>query len=140
MDSLLAWHEEVKAEKKMAESRQKSLEKQILELAKKKGISGEVAFDYAGRYFRANINIDRTRTKLPTKDEVIEQIRKMLPEEEQTVDNARKVYEGLTKQAPMSDSVTTKEVEPPREVFKQREKEVITALQVKDNERPNKVA
>ena len=133
MDSLLAWHEEAKAEKKAAESRQKSLEKQILELAKKEGISGELAFDYAGRYFKANINIDRTRTKLPTKDEVIEQIRKMLPEEEQTVDNARKVYEGLTKQAPMSDSVTTKEVEPPREVFKQKEEKVKTALQVKED-------
>lgn len=139
MDSLLAWHEEAKAEKKAAESRQKSLEKQILELAKKEGISGELAFDYAGRYFKANINIDRTRTKLPTKDEVIEQIRKMLPEEEQTVDNARKVYEGLTKQAPMSDSVTTKEVEPPREVFKQKEEKVKTALQVKEDG-PSRVA
>lgn len=139
MDSLLAWHEEAKAEKKAAESRQKSLEKQILELAKKEGISGELAFDYAGRYFKANINIDRTRTKLPTKDEVIEQIRKMLPEEEQTVDNARKVYEGLTKQAPMSDSVTTKEVEPPREVFKQKEEEVKAALQVKEDG-PSRVA
>ena len=139
MDSLLAWHEEAKAEKKAAESRQKSLEKQILELAKKEGISGELAFDYAGRYFKANINIDRTRAKLPTKDEVIEQIRKMLPEEEQTVDNARKVYEGLTKQAPMSDSVTTKEVEPPREVFKQKEEKVKTALQVKEDG-PSRVA
>ena len=133
MDSLLAWHEEAKAELKTVTDRKKALEKQILELAKKEGISGEIAFNYAGRYFKANINIDRTRTKLPTKDEVIEQIRKMLPEEEQTVDNARKVYEGLTKQAPMSDSVTTKEVEPPREVFKQKEEEVRAALQVKED-------
>ncbi len=133
MDSLLAWHEEAKAELKTVTDRKKALEKQILELAKKEGISGEIAFNYAGRYFKANINIDRTRTKLPTKDEVIEQIRKMLPEEEQTVDNARKVYEGLTKQAPMSDSVTTKEVEPPREVFKQKEEEVKAALQVKED-------
>ena len=133
MDSLLAWHEEAKVELKTVTDRKKALEKQILELAKKEGISGEIAFNYAGRYFKANINIDRTRTKLPTKDEVIEQIRKMLPEEEQTVDNARKVYEGLTKQAPMSDSVTTKEVEPPRGVFKQKEEEVRAALQVKED-------
>ena len=133
MDSLLAWHEEAKAELKAVTDRKKALEKQILEKAKKEGISGEISFDYAGRYFKANINIDRTRTKLPTKDEVIEQFRKMLPEEEQTVDNARKVYEGLTKQVSMSDSVTTKEVEPPREVFKQKEEEVKTALQVKED-------
>ena len=101
-----------------------------MEKAKKEGISGEIAFDYAGRYFKANINIGTTRTKLPTKDEVIEQFRKMLPEDKQTVEEA-KVYEGLTKQAPMSNSVTTKEVEPPREVFKQKEEEVKAALQVK---------
>jgi hypothetical protein len=33
----------------------------------------------------------------------------------------------------MSDSVTTKEVEPPREVFKQKEEEVKAALQVRED-------
>jgi len=140
MDSLLAWHEEAKAELKVVKSRKDALEKQILEMAKKQGITGEIAFDYAGHYFKANINIDRTRTKLPTKDEVIEQIRTMLPEGERTVDNARKVYEGLTKQAPMSDSVTTKAVDPPKEAFKQKEEEVKAALQVKKDEGTSRVA
>lgn len=139
MDSLLAWHEEAKAELKAVTDRKKALEKQILEKATKEGISGEIAFDYAGRYFKANINIDRTRTKLPTKDEVIEQFRKMLPEGKRTVEEARKVYDRLTKQAPMSNSVTTKAVEPPQEVFKQKEEEVKAALQVKEDG-PERVA
>ena len=133
LEAYLAWHEEAKAELKNAKERKQALEKQILEIAKEKGLSGTVRFDYAGMYFEASLNIDRTRTKLPTKDEVIGQFRKMLPEGKRTVEEARKVYDRLTKQAPMSDSVTTKEVEPPREVFKQKEEEVKAALQVKED-------
>ena len=123
LESLLAWHEEAKEEMKAADNRRKSLEKQILEHAKAKGIRGAVSFDYAGMYFEANINIDRTRTKNPTKDEVIEQFRKMLPEGEQTVENARKVYDSLTKQGSVRDTVTSKSVNPPKEVLEEKRKE-----------------
>jgi hypothetical protein len=124
LESLLAWHEEVKAELKSATNRKGALEKQILEIAKERGMRGAVRFDYAGMYFEASLNFDRTRTKNPNKDEVIEQFRKMLPEGEQTVENARKVYDSLTKQASMQDSVTSKAVDPPKEVFEQKELEL----------------
>ena len=94
-----------------------------IEIAKEKGLSGTVRFDYAGMYFEASLNIDRTRTKNPTKSEVIEQFRKMLPEGEQTVENARKVYDSLTSQASQTDSVTSKEVNPPQEVLDAKREE-----------------
>ena len=75
-------------------------------------------------YFEASLNIDRTRTKNPTKSEVIEQFRKMLPEGEQTVENARKVYDSLTSQASQTDSVTSKEVNPPQEVLDAKREEI----------------
>ena len=74
-------------------------------------------------YFEASLNIDRTRTKNPTKSEVIEQFRKMLPEGEQTVENARKVYDSLPSQASQTDSVTSKEVNPPQEVLDAKREE-----------------
>ncbi|MBK38529.1 MAG: hypothetical protein CMB45_06040 [Euryarchaeota archaeon] len=123
LEAYLAWHEEAKAELKNAKERKQALEKQILELAKEKGMSGAVRFDYAGMYFEASINIDRTRTKNPTKSEVIEQFRKMLPEGEQTVENAREVYDSLTSQASQTDSVTSKEVNPPKEVLDAKREE-----------------
>ena len=128
MESLLAWHEEAKLELKNAKDRKGALEQQILALAKEKGLRGAVNFDYAGEYFQASLNFDRTRTKNPNKDEVIEQFRKMLPEGEQTVENARKVYDSLTKQASMNDSVTSKAVDPPKEVIEERKKNFEEAL------------
>ena len=118
MESLLSWFNETKTEIKDATVRLGSLQKQILSLAKEKKIFGIVKFDYAGDYYEASLNIDRTRTKLPTKDEVIEQFRKMLPEGEQTTENAKKVYASLCDEdSPMKDSVTIKAVAPPQEVI-----------------------
>jgi len=118
MESLLSWFNETKTEIKDAKVRLGNLQKQILSLAKEKKIFGIVKFDYAGDYYEASLNIDRTRTKLPTKDEVIEQFRKMLPEGEQTTENAKKVYASLCDEdSPMKDSVTTKPVAPPQEVI-----------------------
>ena len=118
MESLLSWFNETKTEIKDATVRLGSLQKQILSLAKEKKIFGIVKFDYAGDYYEASLNIDRTRTKLPTKDEVIEQFRKMLPEGEQTTENAKKVYASLCDEdSPMKDSVTIKPVAPPQEVI-----------------------
>ena len=122
MESLLAWFQETKMEISNAKERQKHLQTQILNLAKEKGVRGIVNFDYAGDYFQASLNVDRTRTKLPTKDEVIEQFRKMLPEGEQTAENAKKLYESLCKDDSMNDSVTIKAVEPPKEVIEERAK------------------
>lgn len=122
MESLLAWFQETKMEISNAKERQKHLQTQILNLAKEKGVRGIVNFDYAGDYFQASLNVDRTRTKLPTKDEVIEQFRKMLPEGEQTAENAKKLYESLCKDDSMNDSVTVKAVEPPKEVIEERAK------------------
>lgn len=122
LESLLAWFQETKMEISNAKERQKHLQTQILNLAKEKGVRGIVNFDYAGDYFQGSLNIDRTRTKLPTKDEVIEQFRKMLPEGEQTVENAKKLYESLCKEDSMNDSVTVKAVEPPKEVIEERAK------------------
>lgn len=120
MDSLLAWFNETKLEIKVSQERLKRLQTQILSAAKEEGISGVVDFDYAGRHYQARLNIGRSRTKLPTKDEVIEQFRKMLPEGEQTVENATKLYESLCKEDSMKDSVTTKEVDPPKKVIEER--------------------
>ena len=118
MESLLSWFNETKTEIKDATVRLGNLQKQILNLAKEKKIFGIVKFDYAGDYYEASLNIDRTRTKLPTKDEVIEQFRKMLPEGEQTTENAKKVYASLCDEdSPMKDSVTIKPVAPPQEVI-----------------------
>lgn len=122
LESLLAWFQETKMEISNAKERQKHLQTQILNLAKEKGVRGIVNFDYAGDYFQASLNVDRTRTKLPTKDEVIEQFRKMLPEGEQTAENAKKLYESLCKDDSMNDSVTVKAVEPPKEVIEERAK------------------
>lgn len=122
MESLLAWFQETKMEISNAKERQKHLQTQILNLAKEKGVRGIVNFDYAGDYFQASLNVGRTRTKLPTKDEVIEQFRKMLPEGEQTAENAKKLYESLCKDDSMNDSVTVKAVEPPKEVIEERAK------------------
>ena len=58
LEAYLAWHEEAKAELKNAKERKQALEKQILEIAKEKGLSGTVRFDYAGMYFEASLNID----------------------------------------------------------------------------------
>ena len=123
LEAYLAWHEEAKAELKNAKERKLALEKQILEIAKEEGIHGAVRFDYAGMHFEASLNIGRTRTKNPTKSEVIEQFRKMLPEGEQTVENARKVYDSLTSQASQTDSVTSKGVDPPKEVIDAKREE-----------------
>ena len=123
LESLLSWFQETKMEIKNATQRLSNLQTQILDLAKEKKIFGVVKFDYASDYFEASLNVDRTRTKLPTKDEVIEQFRKMLPEGEQTVENARKVYDSLTSQASQTDSVTSKEVNPPQEVLDAKREE-----------------
>ena len=118
LESLLSWFQETKMEIKNATQRLSNLQTQILNLAKEKKIFGVVKFDYANDYYEASLNVDRTRTKLPTKDEVIEQFRKMLPEGEQTTENAKKVYASLCDEdSPMKDSVTTKPVAPPQEVI-----------------------
>lgn len=103
---------------KAATERLGNLQTQILGLAMEKKIFGVVNFDYAGDYFQASLNVDRTRTKLPKKDEVIEQFRKMLPEDKQTTENAKKIYTSLCDEdSPMNDSVTIKPVAPPQEVI-----------------------
>jgi hypothetical protein len=56
--------------------------------------------------------MDRTRHRLPNQKEIIEQIRKMLPEGKQTVQDAQAVYESLKEEDTMNDSVTLKEVVP----------------------------
>jgi len=128
METQLAWLQETKMEIKNAQERLKSLQTQILNNAKENGISGAVNFDYAGEYYQANLNIGRTRAKLPSKDEVIEQFRKMLPEGEQTVENAEKVYKSLVTDAEMNDSVTIKAINPPKEVMEERVKAFEKAL------------
>ncbi len=121
LEPLLSWFNETKMEIKIAQQRLKNLQKQILDHAKANNIRGTVDFDYAGDYYQATLNIDRTRTKLPSKDEVIEQFRKMLPEGMQTTENAEKVYKSLETDADMNDSVTIKAVNPPKEVIEERE-------------------
>lgn len=122
METQLAWLQETKLEIKNATERLKNLQKQILSYAKENGIRGAVNFDYAGEHYEASLNIDRTRTKLPSKEEVIEQFRKMLPEGMQTVENAEKVYKSLQTDAEMNDSVTIKAINPPKEVIEERVK------------------
>lgn len=122
METQLAWLQETKLEIKNATERLKNLQKQILSYAKENGIRGAVNFDYAGEHYEASLNIDRTRTKLPSKEEVIEQFRKMLPEGMQTVENAEKVYKSLQTDAEMNDSVTIKAINPPKEVIEERAK------------------
>jgi hypothetical protein len=118
MESLLSWFQETKMEIIDAKERLGNLQTQILNLAMEKKIFGIVNFDYAGDYFQASLNVDRTRTKLPKKDEVIEQFRKMLPEDKQTTENAKKIYTSLCDEdSPMNDSVTIKPVAPPQEVI-----------------------
>jgi PII-like signaling protein len=120
METQLAWLQETKLEIKNANERLKNLQKQILSYAKENGVRGAVNFDYAGGHYEANLNIDRTRTKLPSKEEVVEQFRKMLPEGMQTVENAKKVYESLQTEAKMNDSVTIKAINPPKEVMEEK--------------------
>ena len=122
METQLAWLQETKLKVKNATERLKNLQKQILSYAKENGIRGAVNFDYAGEHYEASLNIDRTRTKLPSKEEVIEQFRKMLPEGMQTVENAEKVYKSLQTDAEMNDSVTIKAINPPKEVIEERAK------------------
>jgi hypothetical protein len=112
LESLLPWLAETKAEIKLAEQRLKNLQTRILAIAKEKNLTGEIEFDYAGRYFRASLNMDRTRHRLPNQKEIIEQIRKMLPEGKQTVQDAQAVYDSLKEEDTMNDSVTLKEVVP----------------------------
>ena len=114
MENLLPWLVETKAEIKVAEQRLKNLQTRILVIAKEQELSGEISFDYAGRHFIATLNQDRTRHRLPNQKEIIEQIRKMLPEGKQTLEAAQSVYESLKEDAPMNDSVTTKEINPPK--------------------------
>jgi hypothetical protein len=113
MENLLPWLVETKAEIKVAEQRLKNLQNRILEIAKEKRLTGGIDFTYAGRHFRASLNQDRMRSRLPNQKEIIEQIRKMLPEGKQTLETAQSVYESLKEESPMSDSVTTKEINPP---------------------------
>ena len=133
METQLAWLQETKLEIKNAQGRLKNLQKQILNHAKENGIRGAVNFDYAGEHYEANLNIDRTRTKLPSKEEVIEQFRKMLPEGMQTVENAKKVYESLQTEAEMNDSVTIKAINPPKEVMEERAQAFQKALNGENN-------
>ena len=122
METQLAWLQETKLEIKNANERLKNLQKQILSYAKENGVHGAVNFDYAGEHYQASLNVDRSRTKLPSKEEVIEQFRKMLPEGMQTVENAEKVYKSLQTEAEMNDSVTIKAINPPKEVIEERAK------------------
>jgi len=133
METQLAWLQETKLEIKNATERLKNLQKQILSYAKENGIRGAVNFDYAGEHYEASLNIDRTRTKLPSKEEVIEQFRKMLPEGMQTVENAEKVYKSLQTDAEMNDSVTIKAINPPKEVMEERAKAFQKALNGENN-------
>ena len=109
----LAWLAEAKAEQKLVEKRVKALQQKILEAAKELKLYGKIEFDYAGRHYIASLNVDRIRMKNPTIDEIKNHIRKMLPEEEQTAENAEKEWKSLCEEAPMTDSVTLKEITPP---------------------------
>ena len=120
LESLLSWFSETKMEIKNANERLRNLQTQILGYVKDNNISGIVDFAYAGGYYQASLNIDRTRTKLPSKDEVIEQFRKMLPEGEQTTENAEKLYASICVEDSMNDSVTIKPVQPPENVVESK--------------------
>jgi outer membrane PBP1 activator LpoA protein len=109
----LAWLAEAKEEMKIVERRVKALQQKILEAAKELKMRGKVEFNYAGKYYEASLNIDRIRIKNPTIDDLKERIRKLLPEGEQTAENADKEWKSLCVEAPMNDSVTLKEVAGP---------------------------
>ena len=73
----------------------------------------EIPFDYAGHYYRAVINIGRTVSRAPNQEDTIEAIRKMLPEGEQTTENAKAHYQTLYKEKPVRDSVTIRSMKKP---------------------------
>ena len=105
---------EAREELKLVQAQVKALEKDILREIKESGEAKEaIPFDYAGVYYRATIRIDGTRHLAPRKTEIIEAIRKLMPEDEQTTEKAEAFYESLYSDRPVPDKVSIKAVEKP---------------------------
>lgn len=105
---------EAREELKLVQAQVKALEKDILREIKESGKATEdIPFNYAGGYYRAAIRIGGTRHLAPLKAEVIEAIRQLMPEDEQTTEKAEAFYESLYSDRPVPDKVSIKAVEKP---------------------------
>ena len=105
----LAWLVEHRAEVAQLNRTIESLEKEILELAKKSEVDGKVEFNYAGRSYRASLNTGRVSPRLD-QSATLKAIKDLLPEGKQTEEAAKKHLESYRVEKPMKDSVTTREI------------------------------
>lgn len=114
IEAKLSHYNEAMEELRIVQAQVKALEKDILREIKESGeIRNDIPFEYAGGYYRATIRIDGTRHLAPLKKEVIEAIRQMMPEDEQTTEKAEAFYESLYSHRPVPDKVSIKAVEKP---------------------------
>ena len=114
IEAKLSHYNEAKEELRLIQAQVKALEKDILREIKESGeTKKDIPFDYAGGYYRATIRIDGTRHLAPRKEEIIEAIRTMMPEDEQTTEKAEAYYESLYSDRPVPDKVSIKAVEKP---------------------------
>jgi uncharacterized coiled-coil protein SlyX len=114
IEAKLSHYNEAKEELRLLKQNVAALEEDILRtLKEKENPPSEIPFDYAGNYYRAVINIDRTVNRAPNQDDTIEAIRKMLPEGEQTTEKAKAHYQSLYKEKPVRDSVTIRSIKKP---------------------------
>lgn len=114
IEAKLSHFNEAKEEIRLLKQNIAALEEDILRILKDKGKPpSEVSFAYAGRFYRAVINIDRTANRAPNQEDTIEAIRKMMPEGEQTTEKAKAHYQSLYKEKPVRDSVTIRPMKKP---------------------------
>ncbi len=114
IEAKLSHYNEAKEELKIIQAHVKALEKDILrEIKESGGTESDIPFDYAGGYYRATVRIDGTRHLAPLKTEIIEAIRKLMPEDEQTTEKAEAYYNSLYSDRPVPDKVSIKPVEKP---------------------------
>lgn len=116
IEAKLSHYNEAKEEMRLLRRNIEALEEDILRILKEKGNPpSEIPFDYAGDYYRAVINIDRTASRAPNKEDTIEAFRKLLPEGEQTTEEAEAHYRTLYKDRPVRDSVIIRSMKKPDE-------------------------
>lgn len=117
MTDKLIWLNELKEESKLLKQKQEALERELLELAKETDLTQAVRslrFDYGGRHYEANLNVGRIANRAPNQKAVLNIIRNLLPPEDRTEIAALKIYDSHREEKPVVDSVTIREVNPPK--------------------------
>ena len=117
MTDKLIWLNELKEESKLLKQKQEALERELLELAKETDLTQAVRslrFDYGGRHYEASLNVGRIANRAPNQKAVLNIIRNLLPPEDRTEIAALKIYDSHREEKPVVDSVTIREVNPPK--------------------------